>query len=340
MTHRENSIMRRRQLIAAAAATLVPPMARAAGPQHIHFGWANTPAQLPPVIFANPSILKHYGRSYDITMEYFKGSAPQITALASGDLQIAAFAFSSFGLAIQNARMTDLRLIGDLYQDGVDGYYSSQYVVRADGPIKTVKDLKGKTLASNGIGGAIDMAMRKELRDAGLEDKRDYSVIEVNFPNMPAMLDENKVALAGMVAPFSLQQIRSGKARALFSIKDAMGPTQTTLMAARAPYIAANRAVLLDMMEDLQIGTKWLLDPANRKPALELVAHVTKQPVSAFDFWLFTRQDYYRDPEVRPNVAALQNNLNVQKQLGFLKIAIDLKKFTDLSLVDEAARRK
>lgn len=326
-------------LVAATGATIPLRFAHAQSPLVIHLGWAITPAQLPPIIFANPAILKHYGKTYTVELNYFKGSAPQITALAANELQIAALAFSSFALAIQNAHMTDLRAIGDLYQDGVPGYYSSQYVVRADSPIHTVADLKGKIIASNGLGGAIDMAMRKQLRDAKLEDKRDYSVIEVQFPNMPAMLESGKVDLAGMVAPFSLDQIGSGKARPLFTIKDAMGVTQTTLLAARAPFIEKNRPALVDFFEDLQIGTRWLLDPANRDPALALVSKVTKQPPADFAKWLFTKDDYYRDPLIRPNLDALQNNIHVQKDLGFLKSDVDVPKFADLSLAEEAAKR-
>jgi NitT/TauT family transport system substrate-binding protein len=332
--------MQRRELLAAAAiAAAFPRALRAEAPLAIKLGWAITPAQLPPIIFANPGILKHYGRSYTVDLVYFRGSAPQITALASGDLQIAALAFSSFALAIQNAHMTDLRAIGDLYQDGVDGYYSSQYLVRADSPIKSVDDLKGRLIATNGFGGAIDMAMRKRLRDDHLEDKRDFHVIEVQFPAMPAMLDEGKVDMAGMVAPFSLDQVKQGRARSLFTIKDAMGVTQTTLLAARAPFIAKNRAALVDFVEDLQIGTRWLLDPANREASLALVAKVTKQPASDFASWAFTHDDYFRDPAVRPNLTALQSNIRVQTELGFLKADVDVPRFADLSLVEDAVKR-
>ena len=41
----------------------------------------------------------------------------------------------------------------------------------------------------------------------------------------------------------------------------------------------------------------------------------------------------------RPDVAAMQKNLDIQKQLGMLKMDIDVKAYTDLSLVDEAAAR-
>ncbi len=183
------------------------------------------------------------------------------------------------------------------------------------------------------------MAMRKRLRDAHLEDKRDYTVIEVQFPAMPAMLDESKVDLAGMVAPYSLEQIKAGKARSLFSIADSMGVTQTTLLAARAPFIAKNRPAMVDFLQDLQIGTKWLLDPANRDPALKLAASVTKSPVESFSAWLFTHDDYFRNPNVRPNLKALADNIRVQKDLGFLKSDIDVPAHADLSLADEAGAR-
>jgi ABC-type nitrate/sulfonate/bicarbonate transport system substrate-binding protein len=313
---------------------------RAAEPVNLRVGWAVVPAQLTAIIFAKKDILRHYGKSYTVETVRFRGSAPQITALAAGELDIAALAFSSFGLAIQNAHMEDLRLIGDLYQDGTNGHYSSEYVVRADSEIRKVEDLKGKILASNGIGGAIDMAMRKMLRDHGLEEKRDYQIVEVQFPNMIAALEEKKVDLAGLVTPFSLMAKKSGKVRTLFTLKDAMGDTQTTLMAARASFIAEHRGALVDFFEDWQRATSWFYDPKNRDEALAIVADLTKQPPSSFSDWVFTKQDYYQDPHVRPNVKALQHNLDVQKELGLLKISIDAEKYADLSLVDEAAKRR
>ena len=170
---------------------------RAAEPLKLRIGWAVIPGQLTAVLFEKKDILKHYGQSYTVETQYFRGSTPQITGLASGDLDIASLAFSSFGLAIQNAKMDDLRVVADLYQDGVPDHYSSEYLVRADSGIDKIEDLKGRVLASNGLGGAIDMAMRKMLRDHGLEANHDYQIVEIEFPNMMAALDEKKVDLAG-----------------------------------------------------------------------------------------------------------------------------------------------
>jgi sulfonate transport system substrate-binding protein len=324
------------------AALCAAPLAEAQ-PLKLRIGWAITPAQMHAVIFSpdfvKTGVLKHYGKSYSVELTLFRGSTPQITALAAGDLDVAALAFSSFGLAIQNAHMSDIKAIGDLYQDGVPGYYTSEFVVKADGPIKSIADLKGKVIASNGLGGAIDVAMRKMLRDKGLEDKRDYQIVEVQFPAMPAMLNEGKIVLAGMVAPFSIEEKKAGHVRTLFTLADSMGVAQTTLLAARTPFIAKNRAALVDFFEDMQTGTRWFLDQKNREKALAIIAAVTKQPASSFADWVLTRQDYFHAPNVRANDKALQANLDVQKQVGFLNVAIDVSKYADNSLVDEAAKR-
>jgi NitT/TauT family transport system substrate-binding protein len=328
--------------MAAVALLILPAVthgAWAAEPLNLRIGWAVVPGQLTAVLFAKKDILKHYGKSYTVQTLHFRGSTPQITGLGTGDLDIASLAFSSFGLAIQNAHMQDIRVVADLYQDGAKGHYSSEYMVRSDSNIHKVEDLKGKVVASNGFGGAVDMALRKELRDHGLEVNRDYQLVEIQFPNMMSAIQEKKIDLGGLVAPFSIDARKSGHFRSLFTVRDAMGPTQLTFFVMRAPFIAAHRAALVDFFEDVERATQWYLDPKNRKEAIDIVAQFTKKPASEYADWLFTKKDYYHDPYARPDLEALQRNINTQKELGFLKINIDVKKYADLSLVEEAAKR-
>jgi len=310
-----------------------------ADPLKVRVGWAVVPSQLTSIIFMNKDILKHYGTSYTVDTVKFRGSAPQITALAAGELDLAALAFSSLGLAIQNAHMDDVRVVADLYQDGIEGYRTSEYMVLADGPVQTVEDLKGKVLASNGIGGAIDMAIRKIMLDHGMQEKRDYRIVEIDFANMTPALREKKVDLVGEVTPFSIEAHKTGGVRTLFTLKQAMGPSEVTLLAARAGYIKEHRAQLVDFFEDWIRATRWFLDPKNHAEAVAILADFTKKPKSEFDDWVFTKDDYYRDPDAKPNLKALQDNLKVQKELGLLDADIDVGKYTDLSLIEEAAKR-
>ena len=85
-------------------------------------------------------------------------------------------------------------------------------------------------------------------------------------------------------------------------------------------------------------GSRWYLDEKNHKEAMEIAARVTKQPAERFE-WLFTKKDSYRDPSMLPNLDALQKNVDMTKDLGFVKASLDVKKHADLSIVQEAAKR-
>jgi sulfonate transport system substrate-binding protein len=198
--------------------------------------------------------------------------------------------------------------------------------------------LKGKVLATNAMGSAVDIAMRVKLREHGLEANKDYTIVEAPFPAMRAVLAEKKVDLISAVPPFSLDPDLRAMARTLFTQKDAFGTTQLTIWTARTGYIAKNRAALVDFMEDTLRAIRWYTDPANHQEAVAIVARLNKAPPARVD-WAFGTRDQYRDPNGMPNLGALQGNLQKQKQVGFLKEDIDVKKYSDLSMVEEAAKR-
>ena len=95
---------------------------------------------------------------------------------------------------------------------------------------------------------------------------------------------------------------------------------------------------LVDFLEDSIRAIRWYTDPKNHDEAVAIVARLNKAPPSRMD-WAFSNRDQYRDPNGTPNLAALQSNLDLQKQVGFLKDDIDVKKYSDLSMVAEAAKR-
>jgi sulfonate transport system substrate-binding protein len=310
-----------------------------ADPLKIRAGWSNTPTAMAPLIFSKPELLKHYGQSYTMEPVHFAGSAPEITALATGDLDIATLAAPSLASAIENAHMIDIRVIGDENQDGVEGFYSNQFFVLKDSPIQTVEDLKGKVLASNAIGGGLDVDIRAMLRKHKLDDKRDVTIIEGPFSGMLPMLEEHKADLVAGTPPFSLIAEAKGTVRTLFTSRDAVGPSEFIFDAARKPFIDKNRTALVDFNEDWIRSLRWFLDPANHDDAVKIISDFTKLPAQGLSSWVFTHKDLYRDPDHRANLAALQNNLNVQEQLGIQKTHIDIAQFADTSLVDEAAKR-
>jgi NitT/TauT family transport system substrate-binding protein len=307
-------------------------------PVKIRVAWVVPVSNWASILLEKKDLAKHLGKSYTLEPVRFAGTPPMITALATGELEVANLAYSTLALAIQNAGIDDLRIIADEFRDGAPGYYSQEYFVLKEGAIKKAEDLKGKVVATNAVGSAVDVATRAMLRKSGLEDKRDYTVIEAPFPTMRAMLAEKKVDLVPGVLPFSLDPELRKIATSLFRQSDAIGVTQMIVWTARKSFTDKNRAAMVDFMEDTLRIVRWYLDPANQKEAAEIAARVTKQPAERFG-WLFTKSDYYRDPDMIPDLDALQRNVDMTRDLGFVKSSLDIKKYSDLTLVEEAAKR-
>jgi sulfonate transport system substrate-binding protein len=325
-------------LAAFAGLALMAATAAQAKPLLIRNAFVVPVANWAPILAAKKDLAKHWGTSYVMEAVHFQGTPPMITALANGELEIADLAYSSFGLAVENAGMKDLRIIADEFQDGVPGYYSSQFFVRKDSGINKIEDLKGKVVATNVAGSGVDIGMRAALKKHGLINKRDYTEIEVPFPAMPALLAEKKADLVTGVLPFSLNPTLNKVGKPLFTQKDGLGRSQFIFWVMRKSFIDQHRAALVDFMEDVLRIERWYLDPKNHAAVAEIASKILKVPANRFG-WLFTKHDYYRDPNGLPDLSALQNNVDTAAELGFLKPGLKISDYADLSIVKEAAAR-
>jgi len=322
-------------VFACAAATA----ARADAPVALRIGWVQVGHVTPMydvLAKRHPDVFPHFGKSYTAAGVRFNGTTPEIQAMAVGELEIASFAPSSFTLAVTNAKL-DVRLVSDLIQDGKKGWFDEPFVVRKDGPVKTIEDVKGKRVATNTIGSASDNAMRIMLRKHGLQDS-DFTTVETNFANMFAMIEQDKVDLIAAL-PQSLKEIRdAGRYRTLFTAGEARGPAQTVAWAMRADFIKAHRPALVDFFEDHLRALRWFLDPAHHDEAVAIAAEVTKQKPDELGYF-FTHDDFYRDPDGRLDLAAAQQEIADSVKLGILPKPIEIRDHVDTSLIEEARKR-
>ncbi len=100
-----------------------------AEPVTIRLAWVTPVATWGSILLEKKDLAKHLGRSYVLEPVRFQGTPLMITAMANGELEIGNLAYSTFALAVQNAKLDDLRVIADEFQDGVDGYYSNEFLV-------------------------------------------------------------------------------------------------------------------------------------------------------------------------------------------------------------------
>jgi NitT/TauT family transport system substrate-binding protein len=326
------------KLVSVVAALLLAGNAARADPVKLRIAWTSVPAQLTPVLFQRKDLLDHDGKSYVVEQVHFAETAPVERWLAAGEIELAPLSSATLGVAIEHAGLEDLRIVADGYQDGIGRFYSSEFMVRADGPLWTVEDLRGKVAAIHAPGLA-SVALRFLLSRHGLEDRRDYTIVVTPVPSMGAMLEDGRIDLASLVAPFAQRLAERGTGRKLFDLRAAIGQSQSLVYVARAGFLERNRAALVDFFEDYLRALRWFLDPAHRDQAVAAIARFNHDSAALYASYVFTEGDYYRDRGGRPNLAALQANLRLLRDAGLLAEDIDVRRYAELSLVEAAARR-
>jgi ABC-type nitrate/sulfonate/bicarbonate transport system substrate-binding protein len=328
--------MKRGLLAAVAALALAAMTPASAEPFKLRVSYDTIPTHLAPIIFKMPDQTKYFGKDYTIDFIRFKGSSLVLQALAADQVDVGVLAFSTFATGILNANLP-IKGIADVAQDGPS--FSTVYGVTASSPIKSVKDLKGQTIAVNAIGGAVDMAARSVLRKNGLTPDRDVRIIEAGFGAMEAMTKENKIQVGAFLAPFWWKAQKDGGFRQLFLQKDGMGTTEFLFFCAKENFIRQHRDVLVKFLADYVHGIGVVHEPKNRERVLKIMAELTGRPAAAFAEWtLLPGKDIYHDPHGLVNEKALQSNIDTLAGLKMIPKSFDVRAHVDNSLVKDALK--
>lgn len=285
--------------------------------------------------------LKLYGKTYTVELTKFQGSGTQLTAFASGNLDIGMGQPSAFVQVVNNAGV-DAVIVSDSLQDRCDGVGTTQpFYVRKDAGIDTPADLKGGVpVAVTTINSGNDISLRTMLGKVG-RSVNDIKRVEVSAGSIPAFLMEGKV-VAGPLLQEQIGAIEAdGRFKKLFTQCDAMGPVQMNVHFATKDFIVKNRAATIDLLADLMHATRWFLDAANNKEALRILGETSMQSVDPFAPWIFTEKGYYHDKDLQPNVEGIKNSLKVQLDAGVLKANLPkpVEEYIDQDLLAAAKKR-
>ena len=325
-------------LMVAAAVAGVAGFA-SAEPLKLRIQYPSLPGHLTPMMQHAPAgLLRHYGKSYVVEAVFMQGSTPALQAMAANELEMASFTPSVLPLAVTEAKL-DVRVIGQVITTDYPGQAGGYFWVRKD-EIEKIGDLKGKVIAVNAHGSQIDAAQKLVMTRHGLKEGADYQTVEVRIPAMLAALQAKRVQASYLIRPFDLMAGKDPALKPLFGMGDAFGPSETGIWAAKTDWIAKNRAVIVDFLEDNIRMRRWAADPKTRMDAVKISAMVMKRPVESIADWAFTKNDTsYREPSARVDVARLQKNIDDMIAAGVLSVNIDAKRYVDVTLAEEAAKR-
>ena len=189
-------------------------------------------------------IKKGFFRQQQLTIKpkLAEGGAAITPAVLSGDFQIG---FSNtISLLIAASKGLPVQVISQGVLGGKDRSKAwADLLVLKNGPIKSPKDLEGKTIAVNTLKNICEVTIKASLSKKGV-DVNTLKFIEVPFPDMNAALDAKRVDGACVVEPF-VSQGKAGKARGLdpFYINTAPDLTVATYFTSRR-YAQQNPGVV------------------------------------------------------------------------------------------------
>lgn len=320
--------------VAAAGLAASPWVARAQNaPVNIRFatGGGIGPNEITTCVwldYLKENVLKNYGKAYTVDMTFTRGSPVAAQLLASGQVDIGTLSSPAFATAVsKNALPDGVGIIADVYQDGHPGFATNTFLVLKDSPLKSVADLKGKKVAINAFGSAVDIVLRVALKRANLDPKRDLEIVEVTFPNIAPALREKRIDCGILVIPFLPLEMAKGDLRPLFTGADTLGPNEVAFMAASDPFIKAHPEALRALLADYVAALDWYYDPKNRDKALELVSGVMKSSKEVLGTYFLTSGDYYRDRNGCVSQKALQTPIDAMFEHKLIEQKVDSAKY-------------
>lgn len=337
---------RRTLLVGSAAITAalaIPSIARADVPKlRYSTGGGLGPNEIVTVLltdWAKANVLKRHGKEYVVETTYTRGTPEAASLLAAGQVDVASMSLPAFGTMVAKGAVPNgVKIVADMFQDAREGYANQGFYALEDSPVRSVADLKGKTIAVNAFGSAVDLVLRVVLKKNGLDPRRDVKIVEISFPSIGPAIREKRVDCGSLPLPFSATERAKGGIRAVFLGRDAFPPYSVIFQVATNDYLKANGPAMKAWLADYVEGLTWMYDPANRKRVIELTSELTKSPPEVIDAYFLTKGDYYRDPAACITPDLLQAPLDAMVREGLLATAVDASKFVDPSFLPAACK--
>lgn len=210
------------------------------------------------------------------------GGAEAVPSLVAGDVDVI---FTGYSPVLQaRQRGLDVVLIsGSLAQSGrVDDPYALW--TGADSDVKTLGDLKGKTIAVNTLGSLAHLMVVASMDEIGI-DPDEYDLLEVPFSEVPAALDEGRVDAGWSAEPFRASILKAGGG----FVGSTEDPDRMTVAPELQEVAQIGYATRGDedeaMMEGFRVAMKTAMEQVNEDPqiAIDLALDFAQLPEELAD---------------------------------------------------------
>ena len=303
--------------LAAAASLLGPSMAWAQ--QTIRVGWTIPAEEAKYWMMRRPDQFPDLGKGYKIEWVQFQGTAPMVQAMAAGALDCSTQGVLSMAQGAIQANLETYIVAQHVGEK--PGSFSVYWAVKDDSPIKTIADMKGKSVGINVFGSGIYGPMALLLKRNGVDAEKDIKLVETGFPASEDAIRSGRVDVGVLNQPFAARAEAKGGLRKLFALEDQQKNIVHIMEVCRKDFVDKNPDLVRAYVRDLTAGMGKAM--ANRDETLKVVSEVTKAPVAVLDTYLLKPNDFARETGAKPNFDGIQAMLDIYAETGMLAKKLD-----------------
>jgi ABC-type nitrate/sulfonate/bicarbonate transport system substrate-binding protein len=276
---------------------------------------------------ARPDLTPNQGKRYQLKQILFQANPERFQAYLAGELD----AGTAPGLAIifGRAQGMDFKLVASVCLEAAGNHFTTVYMVKDDGPVKRIQDLKGGTIGVVGIKTATDLWARARLLNAGLVPDKDTKVVPMAFPVIGDAVRTGKVSAGVFVEPFYSAEMAKGGLRKLFTATEVLGYDHELLdLFFSEKFLASNPDAVRAFLADYVAVTKYYLANMEQAKTDLHKAGFVRTPLPVY----LKTSDWKRDPNARVDVESLKKlSTFMLDKLQWLEKPVNVDSMVDLS---------
>jgi NitT/TauT family transport system substrate-binding protein len=216
--------------------------------------------------------------------------------------------------------------------------YGSAVVVRKDGPIHTVADVRGKTIAIPSRFSDERLLLLRAMKTWGVKPS-EIKMVEMAPPDVSGALAAHAIDAFVMGEPFPSQAEMAGFGRVLFQARDYWPDYMSCILVVRQELIDTRPDVVQVLVDGIARSGLWLdTSKPHREDAADFVGRFYYNQKPALLRWALTKpMDRVTYSPLAPRKADFDMVRDLMIETGVLNKKLEFEEYTDTRFSDKAS---
>jgi len=208
----------------------------------------------------------------------------------------------------------------------------SQLTIRKEDPAKSLRDMRGKTIAIPSPFSNENFLINKMMRDQGIKPG-EIKFVVLPPPDMPAALSAKAIDGFIVAEPYCGKAEMDGYGRVLYYAKDVWPNYISCCLVVHEDLIRDKPDVVRDLVRGIIASGEWA--QKNRGDAARLVSPYFGQNEKLMNYVLTQPADRVTFVNLNPTDAEMQKIMDMGISLNFLKVRTPMNELLDRSFISD-----